>query len=102
MFKYSVSLKDISTFLTFLLHTKVVTKLITIQLLPNTLQCVHHRQFMTVFFFLVLVYNACGLASYDLFDEIDFDQWFANQLLQELNNSSSRFVFTTYCKQSVK
>lgn len=37
------------------------------------------------------VYNACGLSSYDLFDEIDFDQWFLTQLLQELNNSSSRY-----------
>lgn len=36
------------------------------------------------------VYNACGLASYDLFDEIDFDNWFLNQLLQELNYYSSR------------
>lgn len=37
------------------------------------------------------VYNACGLASYDLFDEINFDQWFTNQLINELNNSSSRY-----------
>ena len=41
------------------------------------------------------VYNACGLASYDLFDEIDFDLWFTNQLLHELNNSSSRYVSIT-------
>ena len=38
------------------------------------------------------VYNACGLASYDLFDDVDFDQWFTNQLVNELNNSSSRYV----------
>ncbi|KAK7479675.1 hypothetical protein BaRGS_00029051 [Batillaria attramentaria] len=30
------------------------------------------------------VYNAVGLASFDLFDEIDYDSWFTNHLLQEL------------------
>ncbi|CAG5125621.1 unnamed protein product, partial [Candidula unifasciata] len=29
-------------------------------------------------------YNAVGLASFDLFDEIDFDTWFTTHLLQEL------------------
>ncbi|KAK2550355.1 Importin-11 [Acropora cervicornis] len=38
------------------------------------------------------VYNACGLASYHLFDEVDFDQWFVNQLVNELNNSSPRSI----------
>ncbi|KAJ7365738.1 Importin-11 [Desmophyllum pertusum] len=46
---------------------------------------------MTVLLQKDAVYNACGLASYDLFDEIDFDQWFTNQLLHELNNSSTRY-----------
>ena len=51
--------------------------------------------FFNFYFFLVilLVYNACGLASYHLFDEVDFDQWFVNQLVNELNNSSPRCVF---------
>ncbi|EHB01123.1 Importin-11 [Heterocephalus glaber] len=30
------------------------------------------------------VYNAVGLAAYELFDSVDFDQWFKNQLLPEL------------------
>ncbi|CAH1155509.1 unnamed protein product [Phaedon cochleariae] len=30
------------------------------------------------------VYNAVGLCAFDLYDEIDFDQWFVNTLLQEL------------------
>ncbi|XP_025833971.1 importin-11-like isoform X1 [Agrilus planipennis] len=30
------------------------------------------------------VYNAVGLGAYDLYDEIDFDQWFTNTLVQEL------------------
>ncbi|XP_076465605.1 importin-11-like [Babylonia areolata] len=30
------------------------------------------------------VYNAVGLASFDLFDEIDYDSWFTNHLLKEL------------------
>ena len=46
----------------------------------------------SVCFFVSSVYNACGLASYDLFDEVDFDQWFTNQLVNELNNPSSRYV----------
>ena len=49
--------------------------------------------------FVSSVYNACGLASYDLFDEIDFDQWFTNQLVNEINNPSSRYVAVT-CKIS--
>ncbi|PVD19589.1 hypothetical protein C0Q70_20079 [Pomacea canaliculata] len=30
------------------------------------------------------VYNAVGLASFDLFDEIDYDSWFTSHLLREL------------------
>ncbi|KAJ8915196.1 hypothetical protein NQ315_015419 [Exocentrus adspersus] len=30
------------------------------------------------------VYNAVGLCAFDLYDEVDFDQWFTNTLLQEL------------------
>ncbi|KAK7116601.1 hypothetical protein V1264_002257 [Littorina saxatilis] len=30
------------------------------------------------------VYDAVGLASFDLFDEIDYDSWFTNHLLKEL------------------
>ncbi|RMC04493.1 hypothetical protein DUI87_18938 [Hirundo rustica rustica] len=33
------------------------------------------------------VYNAVGLAAYELFDSVDFDQWFKNQLLAELQVS---------------
>ncbi|KAL0270682.1 UNVERIFIED_CONTAM: hypothetical protein PYX00_008008 [Menopon gallinae] len=31
------------------------------------------------------VYNAIGLAAFDLYDEVDFDQWFSTTLLQELS-----------------
>ncbi|XP_052632643.1 importin-11 isoform X2 [Harpia harpyja] len=37
------------------------------------------------------VYNAVGLAAYELFDSVDFDQWFKNQLLAELQVSHSRY-----------
>ncbi|XP_066195700.1 importin-11 [Sylvia atricapilla] len=37
------------------------------------------------------VYNAVGLAAYELFDSVDFDQWFKNQLLAELQVSHDRF-----------
>ncbi|XP_051847133.1 importin-11 isoform X1 [Antechinus flavipes] len=37
------------------------------------------------------VYNAVGLAAYELFDSVDFDQWFKNQLLPELRVSHDRY-----------
>ncbi|KAK1892611.1 Importin-11, partial [Dissostichus eleginoides] len=37
------------------------------------------------------VYNAVGLAAYELFDNVDFDQWFKNQLLEELQVSHHRY-----------
>ncbi|KAF5885913.1 importin-11, partial [Clarias magur] len=37
------------------------------------------------------VYNAVGLAAYELFDSVDFDQWFNNQLLMELQFNHSRY-----------
>ncbi|XP_074651521.1 importin-11-like [Tubulanus polymorphus] len=33
------------------------------------------------------VYNAVGLASYDLFDEINFDEWFTSKLIPELHQA---------------
>ncbi|XP_048255112.1 importin-11-like [Haliotis rufescens] len=40
------------------------------------------------------IYNAVGLASYDLYDDIDFDNWFSSTLLGELRvkNDSYRIV----------
>uniref|UniRef100_A0A3B4Y3B8 Importin-11 n=1 Tax=Seriola lalandi dorsalis TaxID=1841481 RepID=A0A3B4Y3B8_SERLL len=37
------------------------------------------------------IYNAVGLAAYELFDNVDFDQWFKNQLLGELQVSHHRY-----------
>lgn len=37
------------------------------------------------------VYNAVGLAAYELFDSVDFDQWFNNQLLPELQVTHNRY-----------
>ncbi|OCT57335.1 hypothetical protein XELAEV_18003640mg [Xenopus laevis] len=37
------------------------------------------------------VYNAVGLASYELFDCIDFDEWFQSQLLGELGVAHDRY-----------
>ncbi|NWQ77288.1 IPO11 protein, partial [Columbina picui] len=37
------------------------------------------------------VFNAVGLAAYELFDSVDFDQWFKNQLLAELQVSHDRY-----------
>ncbi|NXV81651.1 IPO11 protein, partial [Atlantisia rogersi] len=38
-----------------------------------------------------LLYNAVGLAAYELFDSVDFDQWFKNQLLAELQVPHDRY-----------
>ena len=40
--------------------------------------------------FSLLVYNAVGLASFDLFDEIDFDDWFQKKLVLELKISHTK------------
>ncbi|GCC27139.1 hypothetical protein chiPu_0005561 [Chiloscyllium punctatum] len=37
------------------------------------------------------VYNAIGLAAYELFDSVDFDQWFKNHLLAELQVTHIRY-----------
>ncbi|XP_048359931.1 importin-11 [Sphaerodactylus townsendi] len=37
------------------------------------------------------VYNAVGLAAYELFDSVDFDQWFKSQLLAELQVTHDRY-----------
>uniref|UniRef100_A0A3Q3ANW6 Importin-11 n=1 Tax=Kryptolebias marmoratus TaxID=37003 RepID=A0A3Q3ANW6_KRYMA len=39
----------------------------------------------------VVLYNAVGLAAYELFDNVDFDQWFKNQLLGELQVTHHRY-----------
>lgn len=42
------------------------------------------------------MYNAVGLAAFELFDSVDFDQWFKNQLLPELQVSHNRQVNTYF------
>ncbi|XP_073440362.1 importin-11 isoform X3 [Dendrobates tinctorius] len=37
------------------------------------------------------VYNAVGLAAYELFDSVDFDEWFKSQLLGELQITHDRY-----------
>uniref|UniRef100_A0A8C5N0A2 Importin-11 n=1 Tax=Leptobrachium leishanense TaxID=445787 RepID=A0A8C5N0A2_9ANUR len=37
------------------------------------------------------VYNAVGLTAYELFDSVDFDEWFQRQLLGELRISHDRY-----------
>uniref|UniRef100_A0A671TIN7 Importin-11 n=1 Tax=Sparus aurata TaxID=8175 RepID=A0A671TIN7_SPAAU len=39
----------------------------------------------------IVFYNAVGLAAYELFDNVDFDQWFKNQLLGELQVNHHRY-----------
>lgn len=33
---------------------------------------------------LVVVYNAFGLAAYDIYDDVDFDGWLHRHLIKEL------------------
>ncbi|KAJ6635893.1 Importin-11 [Pseudolycoriella hygida] len=37
------------------------------------------------------IYNAAGLVSFNLYDEIDFDEWFTNQLVHEVKIKGNRF-----------
>ncbi|XP_057379434.1 importin-11-like [Daphnia carinata] len=37
------------------------------------------------------LYNAIGLAAFELFDEVDFDRWFSQVLLQELRVKESNY-----------
>ena len=37
------------------------------------------------------IYNAVGLAGFDLYDEVNFDQWFSTTLKQELNEKSNNY-----------
>lgn len=37
------------------------------------------------------IYNAAGLVAFDLFDEVDLDQWFTSQLLNELKIKNNNF-----------
>ena len=45
------------------------------------------------------MYNAAGLVSFDLFDDIDFDKWFTTQLVPEINQRDQRYciVFDAQC-----
>lgn len=55
--------------------------------------------FLTDVFFCSVVYNAMGLAAYELFDNVDFDQWFKNQLLGELQVNHYRYSHTVRQQQ---
>ena len=37
------------------------------------------------------IYNAVGLAAFDLFDEVDFDSWLSNGITKELSISDSNY-----------
>ena len=36
------------------------------------------------------VYNAAGQASFDLYEEVDFDQWLTSTLLPELQRKQTK------------
>uniref|UniRef100_A0A8D2IW74 Importin-11 n=1 Tax=Varanus komodoensis TaxID=61221 RepID=A0A8D2IW74_VARKO len=64
-------------------------------LTPVLLEMVHKLQgtFEVLYkiMWFVELYNAVGLAAYELFDSVDFDHWFKNQLLAELQVTHNRY-----------
>ena len=40
-----------------------------------------------------VVYNVAGLCSYDLFEEINFEEWFSRGLVKEVQNKSPKYSF---------
>lgn len=46
------------------------------------------------FILFFIVYNAVGLAAFDLYDEIDFDSWFSNILIPELQIKINGYVIS--------
>lgn len=40
------------------------------------------------------MYNAFGLAAYDLYDDVDFDSWLQNHLVNELSTSHPKYAYT--------
>ena len=45
---------------------------------------------LSTFHHLFVVYNAVGLAAYDIYDDVDFDSWLSNKLVNELKISHSK------------
>ena len=43
------------------------------------------------------VYRAVGLAAYELYDEIDYDQWYSTQLIRELEITDQRYFIIEIC-----
>ncbi|XP_068105780.1 importin-11 isoform X2 [Hyperolius riggenbachi] len=66
-------------------------------LTPVLLEMVHSLQGptplddMTALLIKECVYNAVGLTAYELFDSVDFSEWFKNQLLGELQITHDRY-----------
>jgi len=38
------------------------------------------------------VYHAVGLAAYELYDQIDYDEWYSTQLIRELEITDQRYA----------
>uniref|UniRef100_A0A8B9JDJ1 Importin-11 n=1 Tax=Astyanax mexicanus TaxID=7994 RepID=A0A8B9JDJ1_ASTMX len=68
-------------------------------LTPVLLEMMHSLQVMKKYniiicnniLILTVFFNAVGLAAYELFDSVDFDQWFSSQLLGELQVNHNRY-----------
>lgn len=52
---------------------------------------------MVIFLFLLslcfIVLNAVGLASFDLYDDVDFEGWFSSCLREELKVQHSKYAY---------
>ena len=49
-----------------------------------------HKKHMSLVICVLAVYCAVGLASYELYDFVDFDNWFTTKLMADLNVSHTK------------
>ncbi|XP_043263596.1 importin-11 isoform X1 [Colletes gigas] len=88
--KYSLRPCTVSVFLAFFHQFKEVCASVLVELMqrhhqpvdPNNLHAILLKD---------AVYNAVGLAAFDLYDEVNFDQWFSTTLKEELKIRSNNY-----------
>lgn len=86
--KYNLRPCTESVFLTILHQFKEILANVLVELVQRHHQPVNPNDLHGILM-KDAVYNAVGLAGFDLFDEINFDQWFSTSLKEELKDKSS-------------
>ncbi|XP_011502354.1 PREDICTED: importin-11 isoform X2 [Ceratosolen solmsi marchali] len=88
--KYSLRPCTESVFLALLHQFKDIFSNVLVELMQKHYQPVHPNDFRGILL-KDAVYNAVGLAGFDLYDEVNFDQWFSTTLKLELNDKSNNY-----------